>query len=128
MKPIYIILLVVVSVCLAIVISLYGDTSQYVCFQEAEAIAKEKPNMKVHVVTTLIKSKPSIYNPQQDPNYFEFYAMDTTGLERKVIYRNAKPQDIERTDKVVLIGIHKQGYFEASTILNKCPSKYEKKD
>ncbi len=128
MKPIYIILLVVVSVCLAIVISFYGDTSQYVCFQEAEEIAKEKPNMKVHVVTTLVRSIPSVYNPQQDPNYFEFHAMDTTGMVRKVIYRNAKPQDIDRTDKVVLIGIHKQGYFEANTILNKCPSKYEKKN
>jgi cytochrome c-type biogenesis protein CcmE len=41
-----------------------------------------------------------------------------------VVYRNAKPQDIERTEKVVLIGNYKGDHFEASSILSKCPSKY----
>lgn len=127
MKPIYIVILVVVSVALAIGISFYGDTSKYVCFAEADEIAKSRPTLQLHVVTTLNKNRPEVYNPQQDPNYYEFYAIDTTGTERKVIYHNSKPQDIERTDKVVLIGYSKEGYFEARDILRKCPSKYEKK-
>ncbi|MES2617510.1 MAG: cytochrome c maturation protein CcmE [Bacteroidota bacterium] len=127
LNPLYIIILVAVSVALAIGISFFGDTSKYVCFAEAEEIAKERPNLQLHVVTTLSKNKQEIYNPQQDPNYYEFYACDTTGAERKVIYFNAKPQDMERTDKVVLIGYSRQGYFEAKDILKKCPSKYEKK-
>jgi cytochrome c-type biogenesis protein CcmE len=70
---------------------------------------------------------PTVYDPQKDPNYFEFYASDTTGMEKKVVYRNAKPQDLEKTDKVVLIGYSRNGNFEATEILKKCPSKYEKK-
>lgn len=126
-KPIYLIILVVISISLAIGISFYGDTSKYVCFAEADEIAKDRPNLQLHVVTTLNKTKGEVYNPQQDPNYYEFYASDTTGNERKVIYYNAKPQDMERTDKVVLIGYSRNGYFEARDILKKCPSKYEKK-
>jgi cytochrome c-type biogenesis protein CcmE len=127
MKPVYIVILVVVSVALAIGISFYGDTSKYVCFAEADEIAKTRPSLHLHVVTTLNKGRQEVYNPRQDPNYYEFYAIDTTGTERKVVYHNAKPQDIERTDKVVLIGYSRQGYFEAKDILRKCPSKYEKK-
>ncbi|MDP2174875.1 MAG: cytochrome c maturation protein CcmE [Bacteroidota bacterium] len=126
MKPVQIVILVFVSVAIAIGISFYGDTSKYVCFQEADEIAKSRPNLKLHVVTTLSKDKPSVYNPQVDPNYFEFYASDTTGLERRIVYRNAMPQDLDKTDKVVLIGYSRGDYFEAKDILKKCPSKYEK--
>lgn len=126
-NPVYIIILVAVSVAMAIGISFYGDTSKYVCFAEAEEIAKDKPNLQLHVVTTLSKDKGEIYDPRVDPNYYEFYARDTTGAERKIIYHNAKPQDMERTDKVVLIGYSRGSYFEARDILKKCPSKYEKK-
>ncbi len=125
MKPVQIVIIVFISIAIAIGISFYGDTSKYVCFDEATEIAKNRPNMQLHVVTTLSKDKPQIYNPQIDPNYFEFYASDTTGLEKKIIYRNAKPQDLDKTDKVVLIGYMRQDYFEAKDILKKCPSKYE---
>jgi cytochrome c-type biogenesis protein CcmE len=126
MKPVQIVILVFISIAIAIGISFYGDTSKYVCFQEADEIAKSRPNLKLHVVTTLSKDKPSVYNPQVDPNYFEFYASDTTGLERRIVYRNAMPQDLDKTDKVVLIGYSRGDYFEAKDILKKCPSKYEK--
>lgn len=129
MKPVHIVILVVISIGLAIAISFYGDTSKYVCFAEADAIAKDKPDMKLHVVTSLDKTKGEVYNPQADPNYYEFYASDTTGMERKIVYRNAKPSDMDKTERVVLIGYSRDGgnYFEAREILKKCPSKYEKK-
>ncbi len=127
MKPVHIVILVVISIGLAIAISFYGDTSKYVCFNEADEIMKDKPNMKLHVVSKLSKDKPEIYNPQVDPNYFEFYASDTAGVERRVVYKHAKPQDLDKTDKVVLIGYSRGDHFEAREILKKCPSKYEKK-
>ncbi|MEZ4805110.1 MAG: cytochrome c maturation protein CcmE [Bacteroidia bacterium] len=127
MKPVHIVILIAVSVGLAIAVSFYGDTSKYVCFSEADSIAQTKPNMKLHVVTTLSKDKPEIYDAQNDPNYFEFYAKDTSGIEKRVVFRNSKPQDMDKTDKVVLIGYSKGDYFEAKDILKKCPSKYEKK-
>ena len=113
MKPVHIVILIVVSIGIAIAVSFYGDTSKYVCFREADSIAVDRPNMKLHVVTTLSKTMPTVY--------------DTTGMEKKVVYRNAKPQDLEKTDKVVLIGYSRNGNFEATEILKKCPSKYEKK-
>lgn len=127
MKPVQIAIIVFISIAIAIGVSFYGDTSKYVSFLEADEIAKSRPNMKLHVVTTLSKTKPQLYNPQVDPNYFEFYASDSTGLEKKIVYRNAMPQDLDKTDKVVLIGYSRGDYFEAREILKKCPSKYEKK-
>lgn len=126
MKPVHIVILIVVSVGLALAVSFYGDTSKYVCFKEADSIAQTRPNLKLHVVTTLSKSRPEVYDPQHDPNYYEFYATDTTGAEKKVVFRNAKPQDMDKTDKVVLIGYSRGDIFEARDILKKCPSKYEK--
>ena len=126
-NPLYIIIIVAIAIAFAIGVSFHGDTSRYVCFAEADQIAHDKPTLQLHVVTTLAKEKGEVYNPQVDPNYYQFYAKDTAGIERKVIYRNAKPQDMERTDKVVLIGYSKGDYFEAKDILKKCPSKYEKK-
>lgn len=127
MKPVHIVILIAISVGLAIAVSFYGDTSKYVCFAEADSIAVSRPNLKLHVVTTLSKDRPEVYDPVKNPDYFEFYASDTTGIEKKVIYRNARPQDLEKTDKVVLIGYSRGDYFEAKDILKKCPSKYEKK-
>ncbi|MEN9345194.1 MAG: hypothetical protein RLZZ60_663 [Bacteroidota bacterium] len=127
MKPVHIVILVVLSIGIGIAVSFYGDTSQYVCFKQADSIAKEHPQRKVHVVSVLNTSMPMVYEPQKDPNYFEFYANDTTGYLKKIVYRNAKPQDLEKTDKVVLIGYTTSDHFEAVEILKKCPSKYEKK-
>ena len=129
MKPVHIVILIAISVGLAIAVSFYGDTSKYVCFAEADDIARDKPDLKLHVVTTLNKEKGEVYNPQLDPNYYEFYASDTTGVQRRIVYRNAKPQDMDKTERVVLIGYSRDGgnYFEAREILKKCPSKYEKK-
>jgi len=127
MKPVHIVILVAISIGLAIAVSFYGDTSRYVCFAEADAIVAERPNMKLHVVTTLSKDKPQVYDPQVDADYFEFYASDTAGMEKKVVYRNSKPQDMDKTDKIVLIGYSRGDHFEAVEILKKCPSKYEKK-
>jgi cytochrome c-type biogenesis protein CcmE len=127
MKPVHIVILIAISIGLAIAISFYGDTSKYVGFKEADEIALDKPNLKLHVVSTLNKQYPEIYDPQKDPNYFEFHANDSTGMTKRVIYRNSRPQDLDKTDKVVLIGYSRGDHFEAVEILRKCPSKYEKK-
>jgi cytochrome c-type biogenesis protein CcmE len=41
-----------------------------------------------------------------------------------VVYSNAKPQDFEKSEKVVVIGSMKNDEFIASSLLLKCPSKY----
>lgn len=125
MKLIHIVGILVLGVAISIVISMYNNSSQYVSFDAAKELALEDPNKTYHVVTVLNQEKPMIYDPRVDANYFEFYAFDSLGVERKVIFRKPKPHDFERTDKIVLEGYHKEDYFEATNILLKCPSKYE---
>lgn len=124
MKPLQIILLIMAAAGIGAVVSLYGNTTQYVAFKDAQELAKENPGKEYHVVCTLNKQKPILYNPQKDPNYLEFWAIDSLGTEMKVIYGKPKPQDMERSQKMVLIGYHESTYFRANSILSKCPSKY----
>lgn len=127
MKPVHLVILIAVGLAMAISVSFYGDTSQYVCFNEADAINKEKPNRKLHVVCSIDKNKPQMYDPKINANHFEFYAVDTAGTEKLVIFNDSKPSELDKTDKIVIIGYSRQSHFEAVEILKKCPSKYEKK-
>jgi cytochrome c-type biogenesis protein CcmE len=49
---------------------------------------------------------------------------DQKGAERMVTYKGAKPQDFEKSEQVVVIGKIVDDKFEASSLLLKCPSKY----
>jgi cytochrome c-type biogenesis protein CcmE len=126
MKLIHIAILIALAVALAVILSYVGDTSNYVTFEQAEKYADRYPHKDYHVVVKLNNEKPMTYNPTEDPNYFSFFATDSVGVERLVVYHNSKPQDLERTDKIVVIGKAKDDHFEAVDILKKCHSKYEK--
>lgn len=123
MKTINIIILVVIAVSIAIFVSVYNDSSMYVDFNTA----KKNIGKEYHVVGTLNREKPMNYDPQNNPNHFEFYMKDSAGTEAKVIYTEPKPADFDRSDKVVVIGRFNEpsGDFIAQKILLKCPSKYE---
>ena len=41
---------------------------------------------------------------QKNANQFRFFLIDDKGIERQVVYNNSKPQDFEKSDKVVVIG------------------------
>lgn len=125
MKPLHIALILIAGLAVAAVVSLYGNTTKYVSFSEALDLANTHFNKEVHVVCRLDKSKPIHYNPEVDPNHLEFYAKDSLGGEAKVLFLQPKPQDLERTERIVLTGKHKGTYFHAEAILSKCPSKYE---
>ncbi len=124
-KPLHIAIIILLGIGVATVISLYGNTTQYVGFETAENMAKENPKKEFHVVCKINKSKGIKYNPQENPNLTEFYAIDTLGKERKVVYLNSKPADMDTAEKLVIIGSAKENYFQATQILSKCPSKYE---
>jgi cytochrome c-type biogenesis protein CcmE len=47
------------------------------------------------------------------------------GSETRVIYRNAKPTELEHSERVVLKGKMNGDVFECKEILLKCPSKYK---
>ncbi|MBX2985251.1 MAG: cytochrome c maturation protein CcmE [Bacteroidia bacterium] len=125
MKLGHIITIIVLGVVLAVVLSFYGDRSYYVTFEQAEVFAAKKSQKDYHVVVKIDKDKPQEYDPIKDPNYFSFYGTDTLGVERQIVYNGAKPTDLDRTDKIVVIGKAEGDYFHAVDILKKCPSKYE---
>jgi|SRR5690554_488832 len=119
MKKSSILGIVLIAVFIAIIISIYGDSSTYASFSEAQ-----KTEVELHVVGQLNKDKELIYNPTQNANYFSFYMLDEDGQERKVVFQGSKPQDFERSEQIVLTGKMVGEEFHASKILMKCPSKY----
>lgn len=120
MKTKYIIAIVLIAVAIAAIFSLYGSTSDYVTFETAAL----HENSEVHVIGTLIKDSSMVYDPIKDPNHLEFYMADSLKRVEKIIFHSPKPADLERSEKVVIIGKLKEDGFHASSILLKCPSKY----
>ncbi|GAA4431156.1 cytochrome c maturation protein CcmE [Ravibacter arvi] len=130
MKKIHILGLIVIAIAVGIIISTAGDASTYVTFSEAQTMASKGNNSSIHVVGQLTKNEKGeitnmIYRPEIDPNHFEFSLVDNAGVEKKVVYPDAKPQDFDKSEQVVVIGNMEDGYFHAEKILLKCPSKYE---
>ena len=132
MKISHIIALVVVAIAIGVVISTAGDASTYVTFNEAKALVAEGDNGDVHVVGELVKDRAGniemLYQPEVDPNRFEFNLVDTNRTEMRVVYGNPKPADFERSEKIVIIGNVQGDVFRAKKILMKCPSKYTEKE
>lgn len=119
MKKSAIIGLITIAICVGFLISLSAGTSSYSTFAEAAKDPRE-----FHVMGYWEKSKGMYYDAQKDANHFAFYMKDQDGLLKKVVYNGTKPQDFERSEKLVLIGMMKDDTFYASKILMKCPSKY----
>jgi cytochrome c-type biogenesis protein CcmE len=111
--------LVVIAIAIAVIISVYSNSSTYGSFKDAQ-----KSNSELHVVGHLNKEKQLFYDATTDANYFSFYMKDNKGEECKVVFTGAKPQDFERSEQIVLTGQMRGNEFHASKILMKCPSKY----
>lgn len=111
--------LITIAICVCFLVSLNADASSYSTFSEAAKDARE-----FHVMGFWAKDKGTFYDAQKDANHFSFYMKDEKGSVNKVVYNSTKPQDFERSEKLVLIGEMKSGTFYASKILMKCPSKY----
>lgn len=92
--------------------------------QETFASAGKKGKFVV-VKVTLDKSAPVEYDAVKNPNLTSFYAIDKEGKRSRVLYSNAKPTDMERSEGIDLNGYMRDGYFECSKIQMKCPSKYK---
>jgi cytochrome c-type biogenesis protein CcmE len=106
-----------------VVISTLTDSNTYANFEQAA----NNPGREYHVIGKLNREKTIDYNPQINPNQFSFFMFDENGVEKKVVYNNAKPQDFEKSEKVVIVGKMKGDEFVASSMLLKCPSKYNDK-
>lgn len=130
MKKIQIFGLIIVAVAIGIIVSTAGDASTYVDFSKAKEMASEGETESIHVVGKLKKNTAGQilemeYRPEVDPNYFSFTLVDNNNVAQKVVYKNTKPQDFDKSEQVVVIGKMEGSTFNAEKILMKCPSKYE---
>jgi cytochrome c-type biogenesis protein CcmE len=135
MKKSHIIALGVIAIAIVMIISTVGDASTYSDFGAAERLAEEGSSASVHVVGELKKDSDGqiegmLYQPSIDPNRFEFMMIDSLQKESKVVFMKPKPQDMEKSEKVVVVGKMnlEENYFLAEQILLKCPSKYNNGD
>lgn len=119
MKKSSILGLVTIAVAIAVIISLYANTSTYGTFKDAK-----NTNGQLHVIGSLDKQKELYYDAAKDANYFSFFMKDKKGNECKVVFTGTKPQDFERSEQIVLVGEMRGNEFHASHIQMKCPSKY----
>ena len=120
MKTIHIVILLILVIAVAVVVTTLTDSSTYSNFSEAAAT----PGKEFHIIGLLDKKKTIDYDAIKNVNRFSFYLIDDKGLEKKVVYNNPKPQDFEKSEKVVIVGSMKNDEFLAKSLLLKCPSKY----
>ena len=121
MKKIHIVFLILIVAALAGMSFFIKDLTTYETFSSAG----KKTNKFVVVKVKLDKTMPIEYDQVKDPNLTSFYAVDHDGNKSKVIYKNAKPTDIERSEGIDLNGYMRDGYFECTKLQMKCPSKYK---
>jgi cytochrome c-type biogenesis protein CcmE len=121
MKKTHIILLILVIAGIVGMSFFIKDLTTYETFHSA-AIKKDR---FVVVKVKLDKSTVIEYDQLKDPNKTIFYAVDQDGKRTKVLYNNAKPTDIERSEGLDLNGYMRDGYFECTKLQMKCPSKYK---
>jgi cytochrome c-type biogenesis protein CcmE len=121
MKKIHIVLLILIVAGISGMSFFIKDLTTYETFKSAA----EKKEQFVVVKVKFDKSKPVYYDQLKNPNYTEFYALDGSGRSSKVVYKNAKPTDIERSEGIDLNGYMRNGYFECTKLQMKCPSKYK---
>jgi cytochrome c-type biogenesis protein CcmE len=117
-----IIALILIAVGGWVLSSAFQDTTDYANF--AAAVHGDK----VKIIGHLSKDKPMTYNPEVDANKFTFYMKDESGVEKKVILGQPKPQDFEMSEQIVATGKLVGDNFEASELLLKCPSKYKNEE
>lgn len=120
MKKKHILLILVIVVAIGVVISTFADASTYSDFSEAA----RNPGREYHIIGKLNLDKPIEYDPMAG-DHFSFYMTDANGIEKRVTYSGAKPQDFEKSEQVVLVGKTDGDEFRANSLLLKCPSKYD---
>lgn len=121
MKTSHIIILVAIAIAIGGLLMYSVDFSTY----DSIGSAKNKQGKYVHLIAKLDKTYPIEYNAIKDPNYLSFYAVDSLGYSTRVVYRNAKPAELEQSERIVLKGKMQGDVFECDNILLKCPSKYK---
>ena len=120
MKKIHLVGIIVIAVAIGVIFTSLQSNASYADFAEATA----NPDTEYHVVGKLNKTIPIQYDPKINADECSFLMKDNNGIEKKVVLHKSVPQDIEKSEQIVLIGKMQGDEFIANDILMKCPSKY----
>ncbi len=121
MKRAHIIAILIIAVAIAALVGSLYDSSTYADLDQA----LEHPGREYHVVGVLDRSEEIVYEPSLNASLTSFTMVDLSGNKARVHLNKAKPQDFERSERLVLIGkASADGDFHARDMLMKCPSKY----
>ena len=98
--------------------SFLQSTVEYTDFEHARTTSK-----KVQVKGTWLQDQEAEYSVTS--NQFVFHMADDKNTPMKVVLDGPKPNNFEVATSIVVKGRYHEGYFHATEILTKCPSKYE---
>ncbi len=85
----------------------------------------KKTQKKIQVKGEWVKDRESSFDDEKIQ--YTFYLKDDGGEISKVVLDGAKPNNFDIATNVVVKGKYMNGYFHATEVLTKCPSKYEGK-
>ena len=128
MKKKYIGAIVIIAVAITIIISMTGNASSYVSFEEAKVLSEKGFKKSIHVVGELPKTASGeIVGIQESPDKlsFKFQMVDEKGMRQEVLFAQPIPTDFTKSEQVVIVGAYQGEKFVADKILLKCPSKYQ---
>jgi cytochrome c-type biogenesis protein CcmE len=117
---------VIIAAAVVVIFIIFGSVSFLQSNVEytdvSGAMSKHK---KVQLKGQWNKEKPSAFDAKT--TQFTFYLIDEQGKECKVVLDGAAPNNFEMATSVVAKGRYDAdgGYFHATEVLTKCPSKYE---
>ncbi len=120
MKKLHIVGIIVIAVAIGVIFTSLQSNASYSDFSEASL----NPDTEYHVVGKLNKTVPVEYDPKVNADECSFLMTDNKGVEKRVVLHKSVPQDMEKSEQIVLIGKMQAGEFHANEILMKCPSKY----
>jgi cytochrome c-type biogenesis protein CcmE len=120
MKTSHILLLLLLIAAIGIVISLVFKADTYSSFREARI----SPGREVQIIGTPERDS-TMKTDTLDGLHFTFYMRDDKDELAKVRVAGGEPRDFKKLEQVVVIGKMEDSVFMASSLLLKCPSKYD---
>lgn len=122
MKTSHIVLIIIVAVVgIGAIVSLMSESRSYGDFPTA----MENPGKSYDIIGTLDTTRAITYDAMVNPDEFSFYMYDDRGNHSLVRVSKPKPQDFEKSTSVVVSGYMEGDAFMGSSVLLKCPSKYQ---
>lgn len=128
MKKKYIAAIIIIAIAITMIISMTGDASTYVSFDEAKELSEKGFRKSIHVVGELPKTgSGEVTGIEESPDKlsFKFEMIDEKGIKQQVLFAEPIPTDFTRSEQVVIVGAYQGNKFVAEKILLKCPSKYQ---